>query len=215
GTPRNYALVVDSPFAVTISRPERLYPKLTPAQMTRMAGHGRRRAATRDEVLIDVGDRIVPCFVVVAGEAQALQVSNGAETLIVRHSPGSFSGEATLISGRPAMVRLRITEPGEVIELARDQLLALVQTDAELSEILVRAFILRRLELIAHDVGGVVVVGSTYNGATLRIREFLTRNGHPFHFIDLDRDADAQELLDRFHVGVADVPVLICGAETV
>jgi thioredoxin reductase (NADPH) len=64
-------------------------------------------------------------------------------------------------------------------------------------------------------VGGVVVVGSTYNAGTLRIREFLTRNGHPFHFIDLDRDADAQELLDRFHVSAADVPVLICGVETV
>src|SRR5262245_46903168 len=183
--------------------------------MTRIAGHGRRRATTRDEVLIDVGDRIVPCFVVVAGEAQALQVSNGAETLIVRHSPGSFSGEATLISGRPAMVRLRITEPGEVIELARHQLLALVQTDAELSEILIRAFLLRRLELIAHDAGGVVVIGSRYSGGTLRVREFLTRNEHPFHFIDLDRDADAQELFDRFHIGVADVPVLICGAELV
>src|SRR5262245_8465651 len=201
-------------FSVTLSRPESLYPKLTPAQMTRIAAHGRRRATTRDEVLIDVGDRIVPCFVVVAGEAQALQVSNGAETLIVRHGPRNFSGEATLISGRPAMVRLRVTEPGEVIELARNQLLALVQTDAELSEILVRAFILRRLELIAHDTGGVVVIGSTYNGGTLRIREFLTRNGHPFQFIDLDRDADAQELLERCHVGVADVPVLI-GVETV
>src|SRR5262245_37060171 len=202
-------------FSVTLSHPERLYPKLTPAQMTRMAAHGRRQATTRDEVLIDVGDRIVPCYVVVAGEAQALQVSNGVETLIVRHSPGSFSGEATLISGRPAMVRLRITEPGEVIELARNQLQSLVQTDAELSEILVRAFILRRLELIAHDVGGVVVIGYTYNGGTLRIREFLTRNEHPFHFVDLDRDADSQELLDRFHVGVGEVPVLICGVETV
>src|SRR5262245_34036412 len=110
-----------TPFAVTLSRPERLYPTLTPAQLTRIAAHGRRRATTRDEVLIDVGDRIVPCFVVVAGEAQALQVSNGVETLIVKHSPGSFSGEVTLISGRPAMVRLRITEPGEVIELSRDQ----------------------------------------------------------------------------------------------
>src|SRR5262245_23065299 len=137
-------VTAQTPFAVTVSRPERLYPKLTPAQITRIAALGRRRATTRDEVLIDVGDRIVPCFVVVAGEAHALQVSNGAETLIVRHSPGSFSGKVTLISGRPAMVRLRITEPGEVIELARNQLLALVQTDAELSEILVRAFILRR-----------------------------------------------------------------------
>jgi len=162
-----------------------------------------------------VGDRIVPFFVVMTGEIHVLQVSGVAETLIVSHESGSFSGEANLISGRPSMARLRVSEPGEVIELTRDQLLALVQTDAELSELLMRAFILRRLELIARDVGGVVVVGSTYNAPTLRIREFLTRNGHPFHFIDLDRDADAQELLDRFRISVADIPVLICGGDAV
>src|SRR6266566_4953452 len=185
------------------------------SSLARITSHGRRRATSRSEVLVDVGDRVVPCFVVLAGEIQALQVSDGAETLIVSHGPGSFTGEANLISGRPSMARLRVSEPGEVIELSREQLLALVQTDAELSEILMRAFILRRLELLARDVGGVVVIGSTYNAGTLRIREFLTRNGHPFHFVDLDRDADAQELLDRFHVSVADVPVLICGVETV
>jgi len=208
-------MTTEAPFEVTVSRPERLFPTLTPAQLARVASHGRRRSTTRGEVLVDVGDRIVPCFVVVAGEIQALQVSDRSETLIVSHGPGSFSGEANLIAGRPSMARLRVGEPGEVIELSREQLLALVQTDAELSEILMRAFILRRLELIARDVGGVVVIGSTYNAGTLRIREFLTRNGHPFHFIDLDRDADAQEVLDRFHVSVADVPVLICGVETV
>jgi len=196
-------------------RQDRLFPKLTPAQLTRIAAHGRRRPTTRGEVLIDVGDRIVPFFVVMTGEIHVLQVSGVAETLIVSHESGSFSGEANLISGRPSMARLRVSEPGEVIELTRDQLLALVQTDAELSELLMRAFILRRLELIARDVGGVVVVGSTYNAPTLRIREFLTRNGHPFHFIDLDRDADAQELLDRFRISVADIPVLICGGDAV
>src|SRR5258706_5717095 len=72
-----------------------------------------------------------------------------------------------------------------------------------------RAFILRRLELIAHDFGDVVVIGSTHCAGTLRVKEFLTRNGHPFHYVDLDRDADAQALLDQFHVGAADVPVLI------
>src|SRR5262249_23158295 len=160
--------------------PERLFPTLTPAQMTRIASHGRRRATTRGEMLIDVGDRIVPFFVVVAGQIEVLQVTDGTETLIVSHGAGSFSGAANLISGRLSMARLRVGEPGEVLELSRERLLALVQTDAELSEILMRAFILRRLELIARDVGGVVVIGSTYNAGTLRIREFLTRNGHPF-----------------------------------
>ncbi len=194
------------------SRLERLFPTLTSAQMARVAARGRRRPIARGDVLVDVGDQNVPFFVVVSGEIQALRPSGATETLIVAHGPGQFSGEAIMITGRRAMGRLRASEAVEVIELTRQQLLALIQTDAELSEILMRAFILRRLELIAHDFGDVVVIGSTHCAGTLRVKEFLTRNGHPFHYVDLDRDADAQALLDQFHVGAADVPVLIgCG----
>jgi thioredoxin reductase (NADPH) len=120
-----------------------------------------------------------------------------------------------MISGRRAIVRLRVSEPGEVIQVERDQLLALIQTDAEVSEILMRAFILRRLRLIAGHLGDVVVIGSTHSAGTLRVEEFLTRNGHPFHHLDLDRDRDAQDMLDRFQVGVADIPVVICRGRTV
>ena len=110
---------------------------------------------------------------------------------------------------------MRAGEAGEVIELDREQLLMLVQIDSELSEILMRAFILRRVEMIAHEFGDVVLVGSTHAPGTLRVKEFLTRNGHPYSYIDLDRDAGVQDVLDRFHVAVADVPVLICRGEVV
>jgi len=198
-----------------VSRPEHVFPTLTSRQISRVAAHGRPRRTAPGEVLVEVGDRPVPFFVVVSGEVQVLRPLDGAETLIVSHHAGQFSGEANLITGRRALGRLRVTEPGEVIELTREQLLALVQADAELSEILMRSFILRRLELIAQDLGDVVVIGSLHNAGTLRVREFLTRNGHPFHYVDLDRDEEAQELLDRFHVGVADVPVLICRGSAV
>src|SRR5919201_7103748 len=201
--------------AVTVSRPDRVFPTLTPEQVSRMAAHGRRRSTTRGEVLVEVGDKAVPVFVVVNGELQAVRPTERAETLIVSHHAGQFSGEANMISGRRALGRLRVSEPGEVIQVDHEQLLALIQTDAELSEILMRAFILRRLELIARDLGDVVVIGSAHTAATLRVQEFLTRNGHPFHYVDLDRDRDAQELLDRFQVGVADIPVVICRGEIV
>jgi thioredoxin reductase (NADPH) len=194
---------------------ERLFPTLTTAQITRIAPRGRRRAIAPGDVLVEVGDRVVPFFVLVSGEIQALRPSDGTETLIVTHRPGQFSGEGNMITGRRSLARLRVTEPGEVIELDREQLLALVQTDAELSEILMRAFILRRRELIAGGFGDVVLIGSTHCAGTLRVQEFLTRNGHPYHYIDLDRDADAQDLLDRFHVSAADVPVLIGGGDGV
>lgn len=194
---------------------ERLFPTLTAAQIARIAAHGHRRSVARGEVLVEVGDKAVPFFVVVSGEIQVLRPAGAAETLIVTHRSGQFSGEGNMITGRRALARQRVSEPGEVIELDRDRVLALVQTDAELSEILMRAFILRRAELIARGLGDVVLIGSEHCGGTLRVKAFLTRNGHPYAYIDLDRDPDAQELLDRFHVSAADVPVLICRGDAV
>jgi thioredoxin reductase (NADPH) len=115
----------------------------------------------------------------------------------------------------PALIRARVGASGTAIQLDHDRLLALVQTDAELSQILLRAFILRRVELIARGYGDVIVIGSTHCAGTLRIKEFLVRNGHPHVYIDLDRERDAQELLDRFHVSSADIPVLICRGKDV
>lgn len=197
------------------SRVAQLFPVLTAAQIARIAAHGRRRPTARGDVLIEFGDGDVPFFVVVAGELEVLRPSGDVETLIVRHRAGQFSGEGVLITGRRALARTRVSVPGEVIELDRDALLALVQTDAELSEILMRAFILRRVELIARGLGDVVLIGSMHCAGTLRVKEFLTRNGHPYAYIDLDRDSEAQELLDRVHVTEADVPVLVCRGDIV
>jgi thioredoxin reductase (NADPH) len=110
---------------------------------------------------------------------------------------------------------VRAAEAGEVVELDRGNLLAIVQTDAELSSILMRAFILRRVEMIAHGIGDLVLVGSTHSAGTLRVQEFLTRNNHPYVYVDLDRSPGVQSLLDRFHVTAADVPILICRSDVV
>jgi thioredoxin reductase (NADPH) len=204
-----------TPLAVTVSRPERVFPTLTPEQVSRMTAHGRRRSTERGDVLVEVGDKAVPVFVVLDGELQAVLPSDGDPTLIVSLHAGQFSGEASTINGRRALVRLHVSEPGEVIQLDREQLAALIQTDAELSEILMRAFILRRLELLARHLGDVVVIGSSHSAGTLRVKEFLTRNGHPFQYIDLDRDYEAQGFLDRFRISVTDIPVVICRGDAV
>ena len=205
-----------SPLAPKLARADQVFPTLTPEQIARVAPHGHRRATRAGEVLIEAGDTVVPFFVVTAGQIEVVRpCDDGAETPIVVHMPGQFTGEVNMISGRRALFRARVRESGAVIELDRDHMMALVQTDAELSEILMRAFILRRVELITNGLGDAVLVGSTHSAATLRIKDFLTRNGHPYAYIDLERDPDVQTLLDRFHVGIADVPVLICRGTTV
>jgi thioredoxin reductase (NADPH) len=193
----------------------RLFPTLTAAQIARIEPHGQRRAVAAGDVLVDMGDKSIPFFVILSGEIEVVRSFAGVETVIVAESAGQFTGEGSLITGRRALGRLRVSRAGELLQLDRDALLSLIQTDAELSEILMRAFILRRSELIAGGFGDVVLIGSMHCAGTLRVKEFLTRNGHPYHFIDLDHDAEAQDLLDRFHIDPADVPVLLCRGESV
>ena len=194
--------------------PEHVFPKLTSAQMDRVAAYGRRRRVESGQVLLELGEsgRI---FVITAGSVQTVRMVGDVEEIFVTHGVGSFTGEIAVLSGRRGLARLRAREPGEVIEVDRFRLMALVQTDSELGDIIMRAFILRRLAMIAHSSADVVLLGSLHSACTLRIKEFLTRNGQPLTYIDLEQDADVQELLDRFHVGPADIPVLILGGHTV
>ena len=196
------------------SRPDRLYPTLTPAQVARIAPHGRRRRVAQGEVLVHAGESAARIFVVLAGRIDVIRPSP-TEEVVVSFSPGMFTGEATMLSGRRGLAQVRAGADSEVIEVARDDLLALIQTDSELSAIFMRAFILRRVELISRRISDVVVLGSPHCKGTLRVREFLTRNGHPHTMLDLDRDAGVQELLDRFHVTAADIPVVITCSEVV
>jgi len=190
---------------------DNVFPTLTDAQMARITAHGRRRPVQAGDVLVNVGDQDVHFFLVLSGAVQIFTApAAGREELIVTHHRGQFSGEANMITGRPALARLRVSEAGEVVDLDRSQLLSMIQTDADLSAILMRAFILRRLHLIEGHFGDVIVVGSSHSAGTLRVREFLTHNGHPHQYVDLDSDPQAQELLDHFDVTVDDVPVLIC-----
>jgi len=188
---------------------EQLFPKLTPEQIARIATHGQKRHVDQGEVLIESGQQALHFFVVLSGQIEVVRPIDG-EQIVALVDPGQFTGEVNMLSGRRGIMRIRVRQPGEVIDVDREQLVTLLQTDTELSDLLMRAFILRRVELIARGLGDVVLLGSSHSPGTLRIKEFLTRNGHPYAYIDLERDPSVQEFLDRFHVGVEDMPILIC-----
>src|SRR5712692_6175096 len=170
-----------------------MFPLLSSAQIARIASHGVIRPITRGEVLIEGGQTNVPFFVLKSGEIEVIRPSALDEILVAIVGPAQFTGDISMILGRPAQMRLRVRDSGEVVQLTRDQMHALIQTDAEISEVL--------------------IIGSVGSGATLRIKQFLTRNGHPFKYLDLDRDADVRQLLDRFHLEPAEIPVVICRGE--
>jgi len=208
----------DTPFAVSgipAERLERLFPTLTPAQLERVGRRGSLRRVLAGEVLVEPGQSAPHFFAVRSGEIEIRRISDAGETPVAACRPGMFTGEVNMLSGRRGLLQIRVREAGEIFDLEREHLIELVQTDGELGEVILRAFILRRVELIARGFGDAALVGSNHDAGTLRLKEFLTRNGYPYAFIDLDRDEAVQTLLDRFHVSVSDVPVVICRGDLV
>jgi len=186
------------------------FPVLTAAQIDRVLPIGRVRQVQRGEILFEPGDTNVPFFVLLSGGMEIVQPDLAGERLIATHALGEFTGEMTMISGHRCLVLGRTTEPGEFLELTGDGLRSLIAKDAELSEIFMRAFILRRLELIRRGQGNFILMGSRYSAKTLQLREFLSRSGHPYTYVDLDTDKTSQELLDRFEIKLNEIPVVIC-----
>jgi thioredoxin reductase (NADPH) len=196
-------------------RNPQMFPVLDRAQIERIAVHGKTRRVQRGEVLVEQGEETMRFLVVLSGRLEVLQSGDDGERTVAIHYPGEFFGDVHLLSGRPSIVRARMADDGEVLELSRESLQSLVQNDSDLSEILMRAFILRRLELTRGGKGDAALVGSSYSAETLRVREFLTRNGYPHEYIDVERDPGAQHLLDRFNISPNELPVLICRGRSV
>lgn len=193
-------------------RRAQMFPELTAAQLRRIGSVGERRNVRKGEVLFEVGEQNTRFFVIIEGGIEVVRPVAGREEPVVLHGPGEFTGEINMLSARRSLVRGRAVEDGSVIVVEREQLRGLVQRDAELSEILMRAFILRRVGLLAQLDNELVLLGSRHSGATLRLKEFLTRNAQPFTYHDIEGDPAVQSLLERFHVGVDEIPVVLCQA---
>jgi len=196
-------------------RTAEMFPRLTQAQIERMAALGHERALHAGEIVFDQGEESTKFFVILEGEVSIVHPYGDVEDPVVVHQPGGFTGELNVLAGRHSLVRARATRASRVLELERSALRTIVAADYELSEILMRAFILRRVGLIAAGQGDVVLLGSRHSAGTLRIQEFLTRNGHPHSTIDVEQDPGAQSLLDHFHVAIGDVPIVICRGQRV
>jgi len=203
--------------ASTVPAKNEAFPQLTAAQLQRLEPHGHRRKLAQGEVVGEPGQPVTKIFVVISGQLNAFSQNTvqRSQDLAVTFTPGMFTGERSILAGGRFLGRIAATMPTEVIEVERDELLALMATDAELSDLFLRAFILRRLQLIDRELGDVVILGSNHCSGLLHIIEFLTRNGHPYRMVDLDTDAASQELLDRFHLTASDVPVVICRGSVV
>ncbi len=189
--------------------PDELYPKLNSERVARLSQVGMRRRLPAGEILFDQGTIGRHFYVVLQGAIEAVLPSSEGEVHMRLHQPGDFTGELDMLSGRPSLVRARTVDPTDVVELDPVSLRNLVQTDPELGEFLLRVFVRRRVAKISRAMGDVILIGSRYSADTLRLKEFLAHNGHPFTHLELGQDERAEQLLLRFNLGPEDILVLI------
>src|ERR1700737_2326072 len=148
-----------------------MFPKLSAAQIARLAPLGVRRKATAGELIFDQGTARRSFFVVLEGRLEIVSPSQQGEIPITVNEAGEFTGEVDMLSGRRSLVRARAATDSVLLEIDPANLRRIVQTDAELSEILLRAFLLRRAQLIAHAFSDVLLIGSGHSADTLRLKE--------------------------------------------
>ena len=183
------------------------FPSLTDGQIERVRRFSTERSLRDGESLWEAGDRNRPLYIVLEGE---IEILSGANQVVTVHRPGAFTGDVDLLSGRPVVVRARAVSATRLLELPAPRLRELIQNDAELSEIFLRAFMMRRAILMKQGGQNVVVIGSRHCAGTLGLREFLTRNSMPYAYLDVEEDPSVEATLERFSVGIDDIPVLIC-----
>jgi thioredoxin reductase (NADPH) len=208
-------LVSEEPIGYGIEEPpdrNGAFPRLDEEQRARLRAVGTVRQVKSGEVLWREGDAHYDFFVVESGAVAIVEGFGDPQPRVIAiHGPHRFLGELSLLAGSPPYLSAVVRDDGEVIQLPVHVLREVVSEDADLSNLIMRAFMARRNILIEVEAG-IRLIGSRYSHDARRLREFLARNRMPFHWVDLEDDRDAQGLLDGLGVAVAETPVVISGS---
>ncbi|BAM86826.1 putative nucleotide-disulphide oxidoreductase [Bradyrhizobium oligotrophicum S58] len=196
--------------AKTLPRFDQTFPELTPPEIARLRGFGEIQTYRDGERLFETGKPGPGMFVILKGHVAITQRDGlGHVTPVIDQGPGQFLAEIAQLSGRVALVDGHAEGDVEVILIRPEKLRALLIAEAELGERIMRALILRRVNLIQGGAGGPVMIGPPQSAAIARLQSFLTRNGFPHHLLDPAVDHDAAELIARYSPTPAELPLVV------
>ena len=198
------------------ARPEQTFPELTASEIARMRRFGEIRKYNNGERLFEAGKPAPGMFVVLSGHVAITERDGlGHVALVIDQGSGQFLAESGALSGRVALVDGHAEGEVETLLIPPDRLRALLVAEADLGERIMRALILRRVNMIQGGVGGPVLIGPTDSTGVVRLQGFLTRNGFPHHLLDPERDHDAAELIARYSPSPSDWPLVVTADGTV
>src|SRR5438270_6704728 len=183
---------------------------LTPPEIARMGRFGEIKRYKDGEKLFETGKPGPGMFVLLSGHVAITQRDGlGHVTPVIDQGPGQFLAEIGQLSGRVALVDGHAEGDVETLLIAPERLRALLVAEADLGERIMRALILRRVNLIQGGVGGPVLIGPSNSSGVIRLRSFLTRNGFPHHLLDPEREHGAAELIVRYSPSPSDWPLVV------
>jgi thioredoxin reductase (NADPH) len=201
------------------SRDYQMFPVLTAhqAETAKRFASGEARRFEAGEAVFEIGDRTAPAWLVLAGSLDVFRHEGlSHEAHVTTHHPGQFTGEVNQLSGRPSLVRGRAGPDGcTLLPFDGAHIRALVIGSADVGEIIMRAFILRRVALINAGGAGSVLIGVPGSPALTRLQGFLSRSAYPHIILDGSSDEEGHALIERLGVLPAELPLMVCPNGTV
>ncbi len=193
------------------TRRDQIFPQLDASDIERARRFGEIRRLAAGETLATIGQVGIGLAIVLSGQVDVYRYdAHGERQHLYTFGPGAFVGELARLAGRPSFGDGIVTEPLEALIFSPDRMRALLIAEAELGERLMRALILRRMQMLHSGTGGPVIVGRSENADVLRLEGFLARNATPRMMLDPDTDPEARALIDRFHVDPGQLPLVLC-----
>jgi thioredoxin reductase (NADPH) len=200
-------------------RREQIFPVLDAAQIetAKRFASGPARAFAPGEVMFDVGERNAPAWLVLKGSIDVVRRDGlKRETPITTHHVGQISGEVSQLAGRDTLACGKAGTDGcTALPFDAAHIRALMIGSAEVGEIVMRAFILRRVGLIDDGGTGAVLVGVPGTADLSRLQDFLRRNGYPHTVLDAAKDAEGRAMVERLGMLTEDLPLMLCPNGTV
>lgn len=191
-------------------REAQIFPQLSEEMAARIAGYGDEVRLATGEHAFDRGQRGVDFFFVFEGAIEIIDLdSHGVPRVIHVHGERQFTGEMDLFNNRQILVSGRASRDSRVVRIRPAAFRRMVSSESDIGEIIMRAFILRRVGFIRHAAGGVVLIGAGHAGDTLRLQRFMMRNGYPHRLLDVEADPDAGGFLACFEIEADQLPVVI------
>jgi thioredoxin reductase (NADPH) len=196
------------------ARSAQTFPKLSSEMAARVAAFGTEEFAPAGTMVFERGQRRVDFFLVLEGEIEIFDLDrNHQPNVFTGHGERQFTGELDLFNDRQILVSGRTGRDSRLVRVARADFQRMIAAEPDIGEIIMRAFILRRVGLMLHSQGGVVLIGPGHGADTVRLQRFLSRNGYPHRLLDTDVDPDAEGFLECFRLTPDQLPVVIADDE--